>query len=44
MTCIQRLETVGGIAPADGCDPSAAGAKRAVSYTVVYAFYYGAAQ
>ena len=44
MTCIQRLETVGGIAPADGCDQSAAGTARAVPYTAVYAFYYGASQ
>ena len=44
VTYIQRLETLGGVAPAEGCDRSAAGAERAVPYTAVYAFYYGAAQ
>ena len=43
VTYIQRLETVGGGAPADGCDPSAAGVERAVPYTAVYAFFYPAA-
>jgi hypothetical protein len=43
VTYIQRLETVGGIAPADGCDESAAGSRRAVPYTAVYAFYARAA-
>ena len=44
VTYIQRVATVGGIAPADGCDQSAAGTARAVPYTAVYAFYYGASQ
>ena len=44
ITYIQRLETIGGVAPADGCDRSAAGTERAVPYTAVYAFYYGAAR
>ena len=44
VTYIQRLATVGGVAPADGCDWSAVGAERAVPYTAIYAFYYGAAQ
>jgi hypothetical protein len=44
VTYIQRLETAGGVAPADGCDRTAAGAERAVPYTAVYAFYYGDAR
>jgi hypothetical protein len=44
ITYIQRLETVGGVAPADGCDRSVAGATRSAPYTATYAFYYGAAQ
>lgn len=43
MTYIQRLDTVGGVVPAEGCDQSIAGVERAVPYTAVYAFYYGAA-
>lgn len=39
VTYIQRLDTVGGIAPTDGCDQAAAGAERGVPYTAVYAFY-----
>jgi hypothetical protein len=44
MTYIQRLETVGGMAPTEGCDRLAADAERAVEYTAIYAFFYGAAQ
>jgi hypothetical protein len=44
VTYIQRLETVGGIAPADGCDASAVDAERAVEYRATYAFSYGAAE
>ena len=44
MTYIQRLDTVGGVAPAEGCDQSAAGMERAAGYTATYAFYYGAAK
>jgi hypothetical protein len=44
MTYIQRLETVGGMAPTEGCDRSAADAEWAVEYTAIYAFYYSAAQ
>lgn len=40
ITYIQRLETAGGVAPAEGCDRSAAGVERAVPYTATYAFYY----
>ena len=43
VTYVQRLETVGGVAPTGGCDRSAADAERAVEYTAIYAFYYGAA-
>jgi len=42
VTYIQRLATVGGVAPTDGCDQSTAGTERAVPYTATYAFYYGA--
>jgi hypothetical protein len=44
VTYVQRLDTVGGAAPTDGCDRSAASAERRVDYTATYAFYYGAAQ
>ena len=44
VTYIQRLATVGGVAPTGGCDRSTAGSERAVPYTAVYAFYYAAAQ
>jgi hypothetical protein len=40
VSYIQRLETVGGIAPADGCDQAAAGTERAIEYTAQYAFYH----
>ena len=44
VTYVQRLETVGGVAPADGCDRSAVDVERSVEYTATYAFYYGAAK
>jgi hypothetical protein len=44
VTYVQRLDTVGGAAPTDGCDRSAADAEHRVDYTATYAFYYGAAQ
>ncbi len=44
VTYVQRLETVGGIAPADGCDRMAVDTERSVEYTATYAFYYGAAK
>lgn len=44
VTYVQRLDTVGGVAPMDGCDQSTAGAERAVPYSATYAFYYGATQ
>lgn len=40
VSYIQRLETVGGVAPTDGCDAAAAGAERAVEYTAQYAFFH----
>ncbi len=39
ITSIQRLETVGGIAPATGCDADHAGAAADVPYTASYFFY-----
>jgi hypothetical protein len=44
VTYIQRLETVGGVAPTEGCDQSAADAERAVEYRATYAFSYGASE
>ena len=44
ITYVQRLQTAGGVAPAEGCDRSDPGAERAIPYTAVYAFYYGAAE
>jgi hypothetical protein len=40
ITYIQRVDTVGGIAPADGCDASTANAERAVPYTATYVYYH----
>ena len=39
VTYIQRLETVGGLAPTDGCDRSTVGAERDVTYMATYLFY-----
>jgi hypothetical protein len=36
---IQRVNTVGGKAPADGCGPAQAGAQARVPYKAVYYFY-----
>jgi hypothetical protein len=36
---IQRLDTVGGIAPSAGCDAAHAGAEVRVDYSANYAFY-----
>jgi hypothetical protein len=38
-TFIQRLETVAGIAPADGCNEAAMGSLTSVPYTATYYFY-----
>jgi hypothetical protein len=40
VTYVQRLDTVGGIAPADGCGEATANTERAVEYTATYAFFY----
>ena len=42
ITHIQRLDTVGGVAPAEDCDADHAGAEVRVPYTATYAFYYSA--
>jgi uncharacterized protein (DUF2147 family) len=39
VTSIQRLHTVGGKAPATGCDAQQVGRERRVSYTADYRFY-----
>ncbi|MGE5185126.1 MAG: DUF3455 domain-containing protein [Acidobacteriota bacterium] len=39
VTSIQRLVTVGGIAPASGCDAAHTGQAAAVAYTASYYFY-----
>ncbi len=39
VTAIQRLETVGGLAPATGCDAAHIGATADVPYTADYFFY-----
>jgi Protein of unknown function (DUF3455) len=36
---VQRVDTVGGAAPADGCDAAHAGATRDVEYRATYVFY-----
>ena len=38
-TYIQRVNTVGGVAPATGCDAAHVGATRPVFYTADYSFY-----
>lgn len=39
VTSVQRLDTAGGKAPADGCDVAHAGAEVRVPYTATYLFY-----
>ena len=39
VTSVQRVRTVGGIAPADRCDASTAGQVARVPYTATYLFY-----
>ena len=39
VTYVQRLETVGGIAPTEGCDRAAVNAERDVEYAATYLFY-----
>jgi hypothetical protein len=38
-TFIQRLETVAGVAPTDGCDEASMGTEARVPYTATYYFY-----
>jgi Protein of unknown function (DUF3455) len=42
VTHIQRLDTVEGVAPSDGCDADHAGAEVRQPYEATYAFYYPA--
>jgi len=39
VTYVQRLQTVGGLAPTTGCDADHIGATANVDYTATYAFY-----
>ena len=39
ITYIQRLNTKGGVAPADACSAGSVGAKRQVAYQADYVFY-----
>lgn len=43
ITHIQRLNTVGGIAPTEGCDEAHEGEEARMPYEATYAFYYPAA-
>ncbi|CAA9521006.1 MAG: hypothetical protein AVDCRST_MAG73-173 [uncultured Thermomicrobiales bacterium] len=43
VTHVQRLDTVGGAAPAEGCDQGRAGEEVRVPYEATYAFFYPAA-
>jgi hypothetical protein len=40
ITHIQRLDTVGGVAPSEGCDAAHAGSEARIPYAATYAFYY----
>jgi len=39
ITSVQRLSTVGGVAPKDGCSATTAGTRARVSYTADYYFF-----
>ncbi|MFN8633238.1 MAG: DUF3455 domain-containing protein [Chloroflexota bacterium] len=39
VTYIQRLDTVGGQAPTDGCDRATLGSQRNAEYSAIYVFY-----
>jgi uncharacterized protein DUF3455 len=43
ITHIQRLDTIGGAAPAEGCDEAHSGEEVRVPYEATYAFFYPAA-
>jgi hypothetical protein len=42
VTHVQRLDNVGGVAPAEGCDEAHAGAQVRAPYQATYAFFYPA--
>src|SRR5918993_4599537 len=42
ITHIQRLDTVGGVAPTEGCDEAHAGEETRAPYEATYAFFYPA--
>ena len=42
VTHVQRLDTVGGVAPTEGCDEAHAGAQVRAPYQATYAFFYPA--
>jgi hypothetical protein len=42
ITHIQRLDTVGGVAPTEGCDEAHAGEEARAPYEATYAFFYPA--
>jgi len=44
VTYIQRLDTVGGVAPAEGCDEAHEGEEARVPYEATYAFFYPATE
>jgi hypothetical protein len=44
VTYIQRLDTAGGVAPADGCGAGTVGETQRVPYTSNYVFWYAAGQ
>jgi hypothetical protein len=39
VTYIQRVNTMGGVAPSAPCDASTMGSKQTVSYSADYVFY-----
>ena len=43
ITHIQRLDTIGGVAPIEGCDAAHAGDEIREPYEAIYAFYYPSA-
>lgn len=43
IAAVQRLDTVGGVAPTTGCDAAAEGQEQPVPYSANYFFYTGAA-
>jgi hypothetical protein len=44
VTYVSRIDTIGGVAPADGCDTASIGKEIAVPYTATYLFYRSGAQ